>query len=54
MSETLFHDKYTERALLNSPAVLDSQNTPVYPELVDQKTMRQKASEWYIQAAALT
>jgi len=54
MSETLFHDKYSERALLNSPAVKDSQEAPVYPELSDQKAMRQKASEWYGQADALT
>lgn len=54
MSDTLFHDKYTERALLNSPAVADSQNTPAYPDLMDKGTMRQKASDWYTQADALT
>lgn len=54
MSETLFHDRHTERALVNSPVVIDTQNTPVYPDLMDRGAMQQKAADWYSQADTLT
>jgi hypothetical protein len=54
MSDTLFNDKYTERQLVNSPAVIDVKNSPAYPDLMDQSVMRQKAKEWYGKADTLT